>query len=72
MGTTLTITLEVCSTDGKTTLFQLPTKRFSKDSEILTQEQRRDEVANRAFRDLKTELDEAVHQMVIRMLDNAE
>lgn len=72
MGTTLTVTLEVCSTDGRTTLFQLPTKRFSKDSEVLTQEQRREEVSNRAFRDLKVELDEAFHQMVIRMLDNVE
>lgn len=72
MGTTLTISLEVCSADGRKILFQLPSKRFSKDSEVLTQAQRRDEVANRAFRDLKVELDEAFHQMVIRMLDDVE
>lgn len=71
-GTMLSVTLEVCSLDGQKTYFHLPSKRYAKDSDVLTQAQRREDVSNRIFRELKTELDTAFHQMVIRMLDDAQ
>ena len=70
-GTMLSLSVSVVSTDGKTILLQL-TERKSKDSDVLTREQRIEAVSNMIFKKIKNQLDEKIHDMVIRMLDEAD
>ncbi len=70
-GTMLTLSVSVVSTDGKTILLQL-SERKSKDSDVLTREQRIKAVSSMIFKKIRNQLDEKVHDMVIRMLDEAD
>ena len=70
-GTMLSLSVSVASTDGKTILLQL-TERKSKDSDVLTREQRIEAVSNMIFKKIRNQLDEKIHDMVIRMLDGAD
>lgn len=70
-GTMLSLSVSVASTDGKTILLQL-TERKSKDSDVLTREQRIEAVSNMIFKKIRNQLDEKIHGMVIRMLDGAD
>lgn len=71
IGTMLSLSMEVVSTDGSKVLLSLQPRRFAKDSSVLTKAQRHEIVAERACRNLKDALDQAFHDMVIRMLDDA-
>jgi len=71
MGTMLNLNIEIASTDGKRTLLTMNEKQ-SKDSEILTAEQRREEVSRRIFNKLETRLHKAIQDMVVRMLDETD
>ena len=46
--------------------------RKSKDSEVLTRDQRIEAVSKMIFKKIHERLDDAIHQMVIKMLDDAE
>ena len=68
-GTMLALTVEIVSVDGSTVLMRMNEKQ-AKDSDVLTREQRTDAVCERIFEKLKQQLDQAIHNMVIRMLDD--
>lgn len=68
-GTMLALTVEIVSLDGSTVLMRMNEKQ-AKDSDILTREQRTDAVCERIFEKLKQQLDQEIHNMVIRMLDD--
>ena len=68
-GTMLALTVEIVSVDGSTVLMRMNEKQ-AKDSDVLTREQRTEAVCERIFEKLKQQLDQAIHNMVIRMLDD--
>lgn len=70
-GTMLSLSVTVASTDGKKILLQL-TERKSKDSDVLTREQRIQAVSSMIFKKIRSQLDEKIHEMVIRMLDETD
>ena len=70
-GTMLNLRISVESVDGSRTLLTMNEKQ-AKDSEILSREQRRDEVSRRIFKKLEMRLHQALQEMVIRMLDDAD
>lgn len=70
-GTMLSLSVSVVSTDGKTILLEL-TERKAKDSDVLTREQRIQAVSNMIFKKIRNQLDEKIHDMVVRMLDEAD
>ena len=71
MGTMLNLNISVVSTDGNRTLLSM-NERQAKDSAVLTPEQRREETARRIFEKLEQSLHEAIQNMVVRMLDEAD
>jgi len=71
MGTMLGLNITIVSADGARTLLTMNEKQ-SKDSEILTAEQRREEVSRRIFNKLETRMHKAIQDMVVRMLDDAD
>lgn len=71
MGTMLGLNVTIVSADGKKTLLTMNEKQ-AKDSEILTAEQRREEVSRRIFNKLEARLHKAIQDMVVRMLDDAD
>ena len=71
MGTMLSLNIEIVSVDGTKTLLTM-NERQAKDSEILTRDQRMEEVARRIFNKLETRLHKAIQDMVVRMLDEAD
>ena len=71
MGTMLALNIEIVSVDGAKTLLTM-NERQAKDSEILTKEQRMEEVSRRIFNKLETRLHKAIQDMVVRMLDEAD
>ena len=71
MGTQLTLDVEVVSTDGQIVLLAM-SETQAKDSIALNSAQRRDAVCSRVFGKVKERLDQAVHDMVVRMLDEAD
>lgn len=70
-GTMLGLNIAIVSTDGTRTLLTMNEKQ-SKDSEVLTAEQRREEVSRRIFNKLEERLHKAIQDMVVRMLDDAD
>ena len=70
-GTMLALSVSVVSTDGRTVLLQL-TERKAKDSEVLDRAQRIQAVSRMIFEKIRSRLDEKIHDMVIRMLDEAD
>lgn len=70
-GTMLNLSVEIVSTDGKAVLLKM-SDRKSKDSEVLTRDQRIEAVSKMIFKKIHERLDDAIHQMVIKMLDDAE
>lgn len=73
MGTMLSVSVEVREAgDGSRVLMKLPRKTAAKDSAVLTKEQRQEAVAKTVFSKIKDDLDRAFHDMVARMLDEAE
>ena len=70
-GTMLDLSISVEAVDSSRTLLTMNEKQ-SKDSEILNSEQRREEVSRRIFRKLESRLHKALHELVIRMLDDAD
>ena len=71
-GTMLDLSIEVLSCDGHGTQLLSMAEKQSKDSEVLTAEQRRMEVSRRIFAKLEKRLHKAVQDMVVRMLDDAD
>ena len=71
MGTMLSLNIEVVSVDGAKTLLTM-NDRQSKDSEILSREQRVEEVSRRIFDKIESRLHKAIQDMVVRMLDDAD
>lgn len=71
MGTMLSLNIEIVSVDGTKTLLTM-NERQAKDSEILTKDQRMEEVARRIFNKLEARLHKAIQDMVVRMLDEAD
>jgi len=71
MGTMLALNIEIVSVDGTKTLLTM-NERQAKDSEILSREQRIEEVSRRIFNKLETRLHKAIQDMVVRMLDEAD
>ena len=71
MGTMLALNIEIVSVDGTKTLLTM-NERQAKDSEVLTREQRIEEVSRRIFNKLETRLHKAIQDMVVRMLDEAD
>ena len=71
MGTQLVLDVEVVSTDGRFVLLAMSDTQ-AKDSLSLTSDQRRMAVCSRIFRKMKDGLDKAIHDMVVRMLDDAD
>ena len=71
MGTMLALNIEIVSVDGTKTLLTMNEKQ-AKDSEVLTREQRIEEVSRRIFNKLETRLHKAIQDMVVRMLDEAD
>ena len=71
MGTQLTLDVEVVSTDGRTVLLTM-SETQAKDSLTLKSAQRRDAVCAMIFGKMKDRLDQAIHDMVVRMLDDAD
>ena len=67
----LNLTISVEAVDGSRTLLTM-NERQSKDSEVLSRDQRRDEVSRRIFKKLESRLHKALHEMVMRMLDDAD
>ena len=70
-GTMLSLNIEIVSVDGTKTLLTM-NERQAKDSEILTKDQRMEEVARRIFNKLEARLHKAIQDMVVRMLDEAD
>ena len=72
-GTMLDLSIKVISSrvQGEKVLLSM-TEKQAKDSEVLTAEQRRMEVARRIFNKLETRLHKAIQDMIIRMLDEAD
>lgn len=70
-GTMLSLSVDIVSADGKTVLLKM-TEKKSKDSEVLSRKQREEEVCRAIFDKIHGRLDEALHRMVIKMLDDAE
>ena len=71
MGTMLALNIEIVSVDGTKTLLTM-NERQAKDSEVLTAEQRMEEVSRRIFNKLEARLHKAIQDMVVRMLDEAD
>ena len=71
MGTMLALNIEIVSVDGTKTLLTM-NERQAKDSEVLSREQRIEEVSRRIFNKLETRLHKAIQDMVVRMLDEAD
>jgi len=70
-GTMLNLCIQIVSSDGRKPLLTM-TERQAKDSEVLTPEQRREEVARRIFDKLEPRLHTEIQDMVVRMLDDAD
>ena len=70
-GTMLNLTITVRSTDGSRVLLTM-TEKQAKDSEVMTAAQRREEVSRRIFAKLEKRLHQAIQDMVVRMLDDAD
>jgi len=70
-GTMLNLNINVVSVDGSRVLLSVNEKQ-SKDSAVLTAEQRREEVARRIFGKLESRLHQEIQNMVVRMLDDAD
>lgn len=70
-GTMLALSVEIVSVDGKTVLLKMVEQK-SKDSEVLSRDQRVEAVSKMIFKKIHERLDDAIHQMVIKMLDDAE
>lgn len=70
-GTMLNLTITVRSADGSRVLLTMKEKQ-AKDSAVLTADQRREEVCRRIFEKVEKQLHQAVQNMVMRMLDDAE
>lgn len=70
-GTMLALSVEIVSVDGKTVLLKMA-ERKSKDSEVLSRDQRVEAVSKMIFAKIHERLDNAIHQMVIKMLDDTE
>lgn len=70
-GTMLALSVEIVSVDGKTVLLKMAEQK-SKDSEVLSRDQRVEAVSKMIFKKIHERLDDAIHQMVIKMLDDAE
>ena len=70
MGTMLSLNIKIVSADGTKDLLAM-NEQQAKDSEILTREQRAEEVARRIFHKLEARLHEAIQNMVVRMLDES-
>lgn len=71
LGTMLALSVEIVSVDGKTVLLKMVEQK-SKDSEVLSRDQRVEAVSKMIFKKIHERLDDAIHQMVIKMLDDAE
>ena len=71
VGTMLNLNVRIESADGKRVLMSL-NDRQSKDSLMLTAEQRHEETARRIFNKLELKLHQAIQDMVVRLLDEAD
>lgn len=71
MGTMLGLNISVVAVDGSCTLLSM-NERQAKDSAVLSPEQRRDEVSRRIFEKMERRLHQAIQDMVVRMLDEAD
>ncbi len=69
-GTMLDLSVEVVSCDGGTVLLKMSEKK-AKDSDVLTHEQRVESVAHAIFDKIHARLDQEIHKMVVKMLDDA-
>lgn len=70
-GTMLSLAIEIVSIDGNRVLLKMNEKK-SKDSEVLSREQRIEEVSRTIFEKVHGRLHQAIHDMVIKMLDDAD
>jgi hypothetical protein len=71
MGTMLSLAIEIVSIDGTRVLLKMNEKK-AKDSEVLSREQRIEEVSRTIFEKVHKRLHQAIHDMVIKMLDEAD
>lgn len=71
MGTMLNLEIEIATVDGSRTLLTM-SERQSKDSEVLSEELRHEEVSRRIFNKMEQNLHQAIHNMVVRMLDDSD
>lgn len=70
-GTMLRLAIEIVSADGSTVLLKM-TERKAKDSNVLSKSEREAEVSRMIFEKVRGRLDEAIHKMVVKMLDDAD
>lgn len=70
-GTMLNLNISVAAADGSCVLLSLNETR-AKDSSVLTPAQRRQETARLIFEKLEPKLHQALHEMVVRMLDESD
>lgn len=71
MGTMLSLAIEIVSIDGTRVLLKMNEKK-AKDSEVLSREQRVEEVSRTIFEKVHKRLHQAIHDMVIKMIDDAD
>ena len=71
MGTMLSLSIEIVSVDGGRVLMKMNEKK-AKDSEVLCRDQRIEEVSRTVFEKVHGCLHKAIHDMVIKMLDDAD
>lgn len=71
MGTMLSLAIEIVSIDGTRVLLKMNEKK-AKDSEVLSREQRIEEVSRTIFEKIHKRLHQAIHDMVIKMIDDAD
>lgn len=70
-GTMLDLSIAVKSTDGQKVLLMMNACQ-AKDSAVLGVEQRREETARRIFGKLEARLHQAIHDMIVRLLDDVD
>jgi hypothetical protein len=71
MGTMMSLAIEIVSIDGTRVLLKMNEKK-AKDSEVLSREQRIEEVSRTIFEKIHKRLHQAIHDMVIKMIDDAD
>ncbi len=69
MGTMLSLNIDIVSTDGARVLLKM-NEKCAKDSEVLNRGQRMNEVSCMIFEKVHGRLHQAIHNMVVKMLDD--